>query len=198
MVRDFYVKDRALAEAALSALSALKMDDLFPREGLLCDLYCIPSHNHQAFYTRIYGCGGVNPAVYAKSVMRDRNGCIYMYPFSDAQKAGEHIPPFGKIVCGCEELSKSYMEMLDRIIKRLPEMSYWEPELVCGLQYLEDDIKIEILVLRCVNSCDIAPAIYAGSTPRSLAVGSTTPSRPGRTPDADIRHYIIGTYATQY
>ena len=54
------------------------------------------------------------------------------------------------------------------------------------------------LVLHCVNSYDIAPAIYARSTPTKLDVGSTTPSLRGRTPDADIGHYITVIYAMQY
>ena len=54
------------------------------------------------------------------------------------------------------------------------------------------------LVQRCVNSCDIALAIYARSTPTKLGVGSTTPSLHGRTPDADIKHYITVIYVMLY
>ena len=55
-----------------------------------------------------------------------------------------------------------------------------------------------VLALHCINPCAIVPAIYARSTPAKLDVGSTTPSLRGRTPDADIGHYITVIYAMQY
>lgn len=80
------------------------------------------------------------------------------------------------------------------------------PELFSGFGHIADPRNSSyiryssnvMLVLRCVNSCDIALAIYARSTPTKLAVGSTTPSLRGRTPDADIKLYIIVIYAMQY
>ncbi|PXX50241.1 hypothetical protein DFR60_112103 [Hungatella effluvii] len=62
------------------------------------------------------------------------------------------------------------------------------------MSYLRKDMP----ALYSANSCDIALAIYARSTPVKLAVGSTTPSLRGRTPDADIKHYITVIYAIQY
>lgn len=47
--------------------------------------------------------------------------------------------------------------------------------------------KTQHLVQRPVNSCAIAFAICARSTPAKLAAGSSAPSLCGRTPDADIR-----------
>lgn len=55
---------------------------------------------------------------------------------------------------------------------------------------LLSDLRYEFnLVLCCVNTCDIIPAFYAGSTSGGLTVGATLSIR-GRTLDAVIMYYI--------
>lgn len=53
-------------------------------------------------------------------------------------------------------------------------------------------------VQRCINIWDIILSIYARSTSAKLAVVSTISSLRGRTPDANIRHYITVVYAMLY
>lgn len=71
---------------------------------LLCDVYCIPSHNHQAFYLQVYG-GSEYTLLYAKTLISDfRGNDIAMYTFADALKADEHIAYKGDIYCGMKHL----------------------------------------------------------------------------------------------
>lgn len=74
---------------------------------LLCDVYCIPSHNHQAFYLQVYG-GDEYTLLYAKTLISDFRGSdIVMYTFADAIKADKHIAFKGDIYCGLKNLSLS-------------------------------------------------------------------------------------------
>lgn len=74
---------------------------------LLCDVYCIPAHNHQSFYLQVYG-GDEYTLLYAKTLISDFRGSdIVMYTFADAIKADKHIAFKGDIYCGLKNLSLS-------------------------------------------------------------------------------------------
>ena len=92
---DIAIAQEALAQSKLPGTVS---------DPLLCDVYCIPSHNHQAFYLQIYG-GEEYTLLYAKTLITDFYGNrIVMYPFRDAQKADRHAARRGDIYCGMKKL----------------------------------------------------------------------------------------------
>ena len=48
---DEYIRD---IEIVKNALKETHIGDVVKDRKLLCDVYCIPSHNHQAFYLQVY------------------------------------------------------------------------------------------------------------------------------------------------
>ena len=73
-----YLEDVEIARCAIT--DAL----LFPSERIFCDLYSIPSHNHQAYYAVIYNANGKYEMTYARTEIYTRHFYepIKIYPFS--------------------------------------------------------------------------------------------------------------------
>ncbi|MDD6175967.1 MAG: hypothetical protein PUC59_09465 [Firmicutes bacterium] len=89
---------------AQSALEQSLLTGTVINRPMLCDAYCIPPHNHQAFYLQVYG-GRAYTLLYAKPMISDcRGNGIVMYPFKDAVKADEYIACRGDICCGIRHL----------------------------------------------------------------------------------------------
>ena len=94
---------------------------------LLCDVYCIPSHNHQAFYVQIYG-GTEYTLVYAKTYIVDPMGYeSVMYTFSDVLKAEKRTGYRGDIVCGIKKVALGE-GTINQLLQCLP----CEDELIIG------------------------------------------------------------------
>lgn len=86
---------------------------------LLCDVYCIPSHNHQAFYLQVYG-GTKYTLLYAKTLISDfLGGNNAMYTFADALEANDHAAKKGAIYCGIKHLP-SDDGTISRLLSCLP------------------------------------------------------------------------------
>ena len=88
-------------------------------DELLCDIYCIPSHNHQAFYVQVYR-GDKFTLLFAKTHIVDHLGldCV-MYTFEDALKADKHIAYRGDIYCGMKQIPLSDKTM-SLLLQSLP------------------------------------------------------------------------------
>lgn len=103
------------------ACAAIKEALLYPDREILFDLYAIPSHNHQAFYTIIYEKDNYYEMVYAKTEIYTvkYEVPIKMYPFSDAKNAAKQPHSDGRIIVGIaipdEEFIKSLMEMVSSV-----------------------------------------------------------------------------------
>lgn len=112
-----YLEDVEIARCAIT--DAL----LFPSERILCDLYSIPSHNHQAYYAVIYNANGKYEMTYARTEIYTRHFSepIKMYPFSDAKAAEKHAASDGRIIIGKKFMKADLMRVLDDIFTSVPE-----------------------------------------------------------------------------
>lgn len=112
-----YLEDVEIARCAIT--DAL----LFPSERIFCDLYSIPSHNHQAYYAVIYNANGKYEMTYARTEIYTRHFYepIKMYPFSDAKAAEKHAASDGRIIIGKKSMNADLMRVLDDIFISVPE-----------------------------------------------------------------------------
>ena len=103
------------------AQAAIKDSLLYPEGEILCDLYAIPSHNHQTFYAIVYRKDDDYEMVYAKTEIYTvkYEVPIKMYPFSDAKNAAKQPHSDGRIIVGIaipdEEFIKLLMEMVSSV-----------------------------------------------------------------------------------
>ena len=101
-----YLYDIKLANEALSEL-LLNVSE----NEIICDLYALPSHNHQTFYAKIYKSDKGYVVLYAKPILHyvmDRED-IFMYRFRDSVKLGESHGLRGRIVCGIKYLDEAFV-----------------------------------------------------------------------------------------
>ena len=112
-----YLQDIEIARKELRNMK------LFPQEGVLCDLYAIPSHNYQAYYVMIYAEQDKLNMVYAKpqiyTVLFEEP--IKMYPFQYAKEAKKHPSVDGHIVMGIEKLSSEFTDKIYDIVSHIPK-----------------------------------------------------------------------------
>ncbi len=112
-----YLEYLADVEIAKEALSELKLE--IPAGALVSELYAMPSHNHQAYYAKIYEENGQYYVLYARSVIDHYDGSqIYMYPFRTVKKVGEER---GRIVCGLKKLKDTFVKQLLEGLQNIPE-----------------------------------------------------------------------------
>ena len=147
--------DIAIAQAALEKSLLTKT---IADRPLLCDVYCIPSHNHQAFYLQVYG-GSEYTLLYAKTLISDFRGIdIAMYTFKDALKADGHVAYKGDIYCGMKRLPTS-----DTTITQLLQCLPTEEENCLNNGAVIDGVRTVVRNHRCdppvvlgyLNSCQI-------------------------------------------
>ena len=113
---DEYTRD---IEIAKNALKETLIDDVVKDRKLLCDVYCIPSHNHQAFYLQVYD-GEEYALIFAKScIWNGVRGCVVMYPFEWTIKADAHPAARGNIYCGIKYVTRND-QTLQKLMKCLP------------------------------------------------------------------------------
>lgn len=89
----------------------------------LCDVYSLPSHNHQTFYCRFINENGFIKIEYAKAVQNSIwfSDPIYMYRFEEAKMFADHPIRKGRIICGKKIISYSILEQLMRILNSLSD-----------------------------------------------------------------------------
>ena len=111
-----YLEDIEIARKEIQGIK------LYPTESIVCDLYAIPSHNHQAYYAIIYEHAGKYEMVYAKSQIYTPGDSepIKMYRFADCKEADKRTGTEGRILIGIAHLPKVFMDMLVEILDRIP------------------------------------------------------------------------------
>ena len=119
-----YVEDVRIAN---DALEELKLES--SSASVVCDLYAVPSHNHQAYYAKVLEEKECYYLLYARTEI-DVVGqeTIFMYPFRDAQKAKDISK--GRIVCGMKVLKDVWVEQLLEGLQHLPPKHILEEDLV--------------------------------------------------------------------
>lgn len=116
-------------EFAKQEIYQLKLNQCFSGQDCICELYCIPSHNHQAYYLQVYQITNRYEAIYAKTIVHDCLGnMIKMYPFHWTKEAASRPDTVGKIVCGCSRLSETSSQRLSCILETLPWKSFWDTD----------------------------------------------------------------------
>lgn len=89
----------------------------------VCDVYSLPSHNHQTFYCRFINENGFIKIEYAKAVQNSIwfSEPIYIYRFEEAKMFADHPIRNGRIVCGKKIIRYSFLEQLTQIVNKLSD-----------------------------------------------------------------------------
>lgn len=92
---------------------------------LVCDVYCVPSHNHQTFFFKLFENEDEYIVIYVKTLITDRLGFhIAMYTFEDCVRAQNHKDSKGKIICGIKRLTKNNAIIME-LVSSLPTKTEW-------------------------------------------------------------------------
>lgn len=93
----------------------------------ICDIYSLPSHNHQTFYCKVVSENGFTKLIYAKAIQNSIwfSEPIYMYRFEEAKCFSDHPIRNGRIFCGKKIIRQSAVE---RLLNVLHELSNNQPE----------------------------------------------------------------------
>ena len=111
-----YIRD---IEIAKNALKETLIGDVEKDRKLLCDVYCIPSHNHQSFYLQVYD-GKEYALIFAKTcIWNGIRECVVMYPFEWTIKADAHPAARGDIYCGIKYVARNN-QTLQKLMECLP------------------------------------------------------------------------------
>ncbi len=96
-------------------------------KSIICDIYALPSHNHQTFYGKLISERGFYKIIYAKAIQNSIwfSEPIYMYRFEEAKRFENHPMKKGHIVCRAKLMDKSLINRLlfttERLIQLQPE-----------------------------------------------------------------------------
>lgn len=103
-LRDIMIANRELAENNFSP----------DPESIICDIYVLPSHNHQTYYGKIMTERGFYKIVYAKAIQNSIwfSEPIYMYRFEEAKRFENHPMKKGRIVCRAKMMDKALINRL--------------------------------------------------------------------------------------
>lgn len=120
--RSSYLQDIKVAENEL-VIKGFKSE----RRSVLCDIYALPSHNHQTFYARIVSERGFYKLVYAKPVQNSIwfHDPIYMYTLEEAKRFEEHPMRCGRIICRARLIDKAFADNVIRVMYKLAD---FQPE----------------------------------------------------------------------
>ena len=152
-----YDADIAIAQLALKKSL---LDTVVSNRQLLCEVYCIPSHQDQAFYVQIYD-GDEYTLLYAKPYISDYTGLdIVMYEFGEAILADMHPARIGAIYCGIKHIPKDnkYISMLTDCLPLYNEFARPDGFIVDGVFTLIRNDRLS------------PPAVLAYKTPDSISV----------------------------
>ncbi len=133
----------------------------------ICDVYSLPSHNHQTFYCRAIMENGFVKMEYAKAVQNSIwfSEPIYMYRFEEAKSFADHPIRNGRIFCGKKIIRNSIMERLMLIINKL------EPEQPDDLVLPTPDA--EFTAIRLYDNNKVSREILYTEAERLAFIGCT-------------------------
>ena len=140
-----YLEEIKIAE---QMLQEQMLNNIVQDDKLVCDVYCIPSHNHQAFFFKLFENDDEYVVLYAKTFIADRLGFhIAMYTFQDCVKAQNHNGSIGKIICGIKRLNKNNV-IIKELISCLPIKTEWLKRVIIDGEHtvirnhLQEEIKL--------------------------------------------------------
>ena len=117
-------------EIAHGELESVK---LYPTQEVICDLYAIPSDNHQAFYAMVYQEESGYQMVYAKPHIYypKEHEWTRMYGFRECKEVIREQMQHGsilqgRIVVGIKALPNEFMELLYDLRENVPAKSILE------------------------------------------------------------------------
>lgn len=92
-------------------------------KSVICDIYVLPSHNHQTFYGKFVSERGFYKIVYAKAIQNSIwfSEPIYMYRFEEARRFENHPMKKGRIVCRAKLMEKSVINHLLLALEKFDE-----------------------------------------------------------------------------
>ena len=90
-------------------------------KSVICDIYVLPSHNHQTFYGKLISERGFYKIIYAKALQNSIwfSEPIYMYRFDEAKRFENHPMKKGRIVCRAKLMDKSLINRLLFTVQQL-------------------------------------------------------------------------------
>lgn len=105
------------------AISEMEHSFKFDPVKTLCDVYSLPSHNHQTFYCRVVNENGFIKLIYAKALQNSIwfSEPIYMYRFEEAKNFIDHPIRHGRIFCGKKIVQHGIADRLLGIMKGLSD-----------------------------------------------------------------------------
>ncbi len=91
--------------------------------SVVCDIFALPSHNHQTFFVKLISEHGIYKLVFAKAVQNSIwfSEPIYMYTFEEAKRFEEHPMRHGRIVCRAKLVEKSFFSELTEALRGLSD-----------------------------------------------------------------------------
>ncbi len=103
-----YLRDIQIAQEELALILRSEPKKIY------CDVYSLPSHNHQTFYCRVINENGFSKVEYAKPIQNSIwfSDPIYMYRFEEAKRFSDHPIRKGRILCGKKIIRNSLVEHL--------------------------------------------------------------------------------------
>lgn len=103
------------------ALTEIQLNFDTDQKKAICDIYSLPSHNHQTFFCRIANENGFIKLIYAKAVQNSIwfSEPIYMYRFEEAKNFVDHPIRHGRIYCGKKIVQHGIADRLLNILKGL-------------------------------------------------------------------------------
>lgn len=103
------------------AKTEIKNMKLYP-EDVVADFYCIPSHNHQAYYAMLSCTDDNYRLTYIKTQVYfpGHKNPIKMYPFALCKKAEKHPGKQGQFMIGVKKVAESEVAVLMDMLGDLP------------------------------------------------------------------------------
>lgn len=116
-LRDIEVADSELAEKNFHA----------DPKSVICDVYALPSHNHQTFYGKLVTERGFFKIIYAKAIQNSIwfSEPIYMYRFEEAKRFESHPMKKGRIICRAKLMDKA---LINRLLFTAARISDAQPD----------------------------------------------------------------------
>lgn len=117
---DWYAGYRRDAQIALTEIALHFEQHLIES---ICDIYSLPSHNHQTFFCKLVSENGFIKLLYAKAIQNSIwfSEPIYMYRFEEAKMFADHPIRHGRIFCGKKIVQHGIADHIVEIFKELAD-----------------------------------------------------------------------------
>ncbi|MBD5129414.1 MAG: hypothetical protein HDT43_05770 [Ruminococcaceae bacterium] len=116
--RSEYLRDIEVANNEL-----IEKSFLADPKSVICDIYVLPSRNHQTFYGKLTAERGFYKIIFAKALQNSMwfSEPIYMYRFEESKRFENHPMKKGRIVCRAKLMDKSLIKRLLLAVEKLSE-----------------------------------------------------------------------------